>query len=425
MTSPAAHGKIELMNSRSPFRPPTLDTKHIPLFILGVWVAYLVLSPFYVFPKGRPQPADFILLLGMAPVIASLFMNFKSNKIKTTYLFGGLFVCLTIIINVVNYLFFPDIRFLLTALIYPYNFMVFIFTAWLFQKNPEKVIRYTFWGLVATVIIQIQVTYLFDFGFRGYRGTAGFENPNQLAYWTLLTAAMVVFLRRGKSLRWQEWGLLILLGFLQSLALSKAGIIAYSVFIIFLFLTPKISKITYVLGGSALLIGSIYALNDPVALNKIYDHIEPLKNVAARLEGIGTEADDSPEARGYYRIVEYPMYSVLGSGEGAFYRFNEEGYNRELHSGIATIIFSYGIFGATLFSLFLFLVIYKQPWYYILLFVPIIMFGLPHQNFRFAHFWVFLGINYGLFLSYYKQQAIDKMTKLNKKPTGVINHDAS
>lgn len=391
------------------------NERKISYYILGIWVAYLVLSPFYVFPKGRPQPADFILIMGIIPVLASVFINFKTSNIKTIYIIGGLFVLLTMGVNFINYIFFPDIRFLLTMMIYPYNFLVFLFVIWLFQRDLKTVRLYTLYGIIATVVIQLIFIQFADSGYRGARGTAGFENPNQLAYWTLLTTAMIIFLRRGEKLKLIDWVLLTLLLLLQSLALSKAGIIAHSILMLALIISPKISKIGYIFIFIAIMSGIFYASFNPHRVTHIIDKIEPLQNVIARIEGIGTEADDSPEARGYYRIIEYPIYSIFGSGEGAFYRFNAEEYNRELHSGIATIIFSYGLIGTTLFGTFLLLVIYRQPWYYILLFAPIILFGLPHQNFRFAHFWVFLGMNYGIFLAQMREDIKQKLGTVAKE----------
>lgn len=388
----------------------SLRPNKIPVLILIAWFLYLVLSPFYVFPKGRPQPADFILALAILPVLITQLLKFRT-KIPLLYVFGGLFVLLTVAVNFINYLFYPDIRFLLTAMIYPYNLMVFAFVVWLFNQDITTAKKWTFWGLVVTIFIQLAVLQ-FDTGFRGYRGTGGFENPNQFAYWVLLTAAIIVFLRRSEPLHGKDWILIGLLSYMQALALSKAGIIAFGVFLFFLFITPKMPKRGYLVVFFVILSGFLYSLYNYDLIHNFFENIEPLKNVTARLESIGTEADDSPEARGYFRIIEYPLYSLFGSGEGAFYRFNAEGYNRELHSGLATIIFSYGVFGAILFSTFLFLIIHRQPWYYVLLFVPIIMFGLPHQNFRFAHFWVFLGINYGLFWAYYKE----KILKQNETP---------
>lgn len=380
----------------------------IPLFILCAWFCYLILSPFYVFPKGRPQPADFILALAILPVLITQILKMR-QQIPLLYVIGGLFVALTVGVNFFNYLFFPDIRFMLTALIYPYNFCVFIFVVWMFQQDFNAAKKWTFYGIVATILIQLVVVQFADFGYRGARGTAGFDNPNQFAYWVLLTAAIIVFLRRSEPLPGKDWILIGLLAYMQALALSKAGIIAFCIFLLFLFITPKMPKKGYLLIFFVLLSGFLYTLYDLQRVQHVFENIEPLQNVIARIEGIGTEADDSPEARGYYRIIEYPLYTLLGSGEGAFYRFNAEEYNRELHSGLATILFSYGIFGALIFASFLFLIIHRQPWYYVMLFVPIILFGLPHQNFRFSHFWVFLGINYGVFWAYYKERLRNKV----------------
>lgn len=395
-------------------RPPILERyqnymteQKIPLFILTIWVLYLVLSPFYVFPKGRPQPADFILMMGIIPILSTMFLSFKIRKIKTVYVIGALFVLTTIGINFINYMFFPDIRFLLTMMIYPYNFCVFLFVVWLFQKDYKTAKNYSFYALIVTILIQLAVIQFFDFGYRGYRGTGGFENPNQLAYWTLLTGTMLIFLKRDEKLKLIDWLLLCILGFFQALALSKAGLIAYGLLIGFLFLTPKISRKAYIIFFSVIVMTIFYLVMNPTALNQISDSVKPVEHVVERIQGIGSEPDDSVEARGYYRIIEYPLYTLLGAGEGAFARFDKEGYVREIHSGIATILFSYGLIGFTLFTCFLMLVAYRQPWYYILLCLPIILFGLPHQNFRFAHFWVFLGINYGLFLAKRQEKLIE------------------
>lgn len=399
------------MNLQQSLHRSLINTKNIPTFLLGVWVLYLILSPFYIFPKGRPQPADIILVLAILPVMIGLVMQKSYRNIGLLYLFGGAFVLLTILVNWMNHFHYPHIRFVLSSMMYPYNFMVFIFVVWMFTRNPEQASKFTFYGIVASIIIQLQTVFFFDFGFRGYRGTAGFENPNQLAYWALLSATMLVFLRYGRKLRAIEWIMIGILAFLQSLALSKAGIIAFGIFILFLLITPKITKKAYMVLAALAMIAGGYLMLKPHVIINFYNSIESVQNVADRLGTIGKEADDNPEARGYYRLVENPMYTLLGAGEASFDRFAMRGYDREIHSGIATMFFAYGIVGASLFGIFLLLIIFKQPWYYILLFTPILLFGLPHQNFRFTHFWVFIGISYGLFLNYYQARialAIDK-----------------
>jgi hypothetical protein len=376
-----------------------IPARTISWIILGVWSVYIITAPFYIFPKGRPQPADFILITAILPFLFTQFIATKT-KITPAYLVGGLFVFMTIIINFINHLFFPDIRLLLTMLYYPYNFMIFVFLSTLCRHDAETFKKTTYWAIVISVTIQLIVMLFFEGAYRGHRATGGFENPNQFAYWSLLTATMIVFLRRGETLKPFDYLLLFTLGYFQTLALSKAGIIAFTTLITLLFFTPKVTKTARALFIAALLCAGSYALYDTSAATRLYNTIDPLKNAAKRIGAIGEEQDDSAEARGYYRLVEYPHYTLLGAGEGAFRRFpDDKGYVRELHSGIATIIFSYGIFGALVFFSFLILIMNRQPLHYILLFLPIILFGLPHQNFRFSDFWALLGINYGLAIS--------------------------
>src|SRR5690606_25026545 len=73
--------------------------------------------------------------------------------------------------------------------------------------------------------------------------------------------------------------------------------------------------------------------------------------------------------RGYERLWEYPQYLIYGAGEGAHWRFMDVLYaersiggGREIHSGLASVLFSYGIFGFALFAGFIYAIFRKaQP----------------------------------------------------------------
>ena len=156
----------------------------ISWLILAAWATYIVISPFYIFPKGRPQPADFLLISTMVPFLITLFLHVKA-KLNSVYLLGGLFVVMTITINFINNIFFPDLRLMLTMLYYPYNFMIFIFISILCRKDPETFKRVTYFAIIASITIQFSTFGWLDTAYRGARATAGFENPNQFAYWSL------------------------------------------------------------------------------------------------------------------------------------------------------------------------------------------------------------------------------------------------
>src|SRR5262249_9548312 len=103
----------------------------------------------------------------------------------------------------------------------------------------------------------------------------------------------------------------------------------------------------------------------------------------------------SLEARGYMRMVENPQYLLLGAGEGGFDRFKGD-KPRELHSGLATLLFSYGPMGSLIFAALLYAVFSKQEKYFLVLLVLILLFGLVQQNIRFSMFWVFLAAVQGI-----------------------------
>ena len=121
---------------------------------------------------------------------------------------------------------------------------------------------------------------------------------------------------------------------------------------------------------------------------------------------IGEERDDSLDGRGYTRLVQNAIYLVLGAGEGAFWRHSGGGYNQELHSGLATIIFSYGVVGMSIFFMFLYGVVRKTSLFFTLIFIIVMMFGFTHQNFRFSLYWVYLAVIYmtPVFVSHKKQE---------------------
>ena len=202
--------------------------------------------------------------------------------------------------------------------------------------------------------------------------------------------AILVILKRDKPFNWVDFALFAMLLYLQSLSLSKAGLIVSALMMPLIFVLPNMTqkaKIVAVCGVFIFFMG--LALN-PDKLDRKLDQIEQLNAISERLANIGTESDDSAAGRGYDRLIENPHYLIFGAGEGAFYRFGIG--EQEIHSGLATLLFSYGIVGFAFFVLFLSAVFYKLPLQYTLLLLFILLFGITHQNIRFSYFWIFLAI---------------------------------
>jgi hypothetical protein len=91
---------------------------------------------------------------------------------------------------------------------------------------------------------------------------------------------------------------------------------------------------------------------------------------------------------------------IYGSGEGAHWRFNSKTHPKhqgaELHSGLATILMSYGAFGFILFATFIYTIFQRVPLLLWLSLAALIAYGITHQHIRFTGFWVYLGLIYSM-----------------------------
>ena len=86
------------------------------IFVL-IWIGYLLLSPFYIFHSGLPQPADILLAIGIVPALILAVLNHR-DQISATYITGGLFVLLTSIINFIYYVYTHDKSFIAPSFFY-------------------------------------------------------------------------------------------------------------------------------------------------------------------------------------------------------------------------------------------------------------------------------------------------------------------
>jgi hypothetical protein len=89
-------------------------------------------------------------------------------------------------------------------------------------------------------------------------------------------------------------------------------------------------------------------------------------------------------------ISNHPEYLIFGAGEGGYNRFDTFIEDHEMHSSFGTIVFCYGIPGTILFIMFVFSLLKKLPWYYVLYSLPLFSYGVTHMGLRFTIFWVAL-----------------------------------
>jgi hypothetical protein len=353
---------------------------------------YMVLSIFHIFPSGLPQPSDFVIALAILLNVV-MFVIQPHARFKRDFLFFLGFGLFTFMINFVHFLFMPDTAFLKSSFYYIYNVSFFILAANLIRYSPQHAWKVLYTGLVIAIVLEIIIINFIP-SLRGFRETGTFANPNQLAVWSLLAACMLVLLKARSRLNLFDVGLLLGLGFIQTVSLSKAGIICYLLLVGVLVCVPALTARTRLVFVFLSLILAIYGLNEATKFENVISKIGNVEHVISRVETIGLEKDDSLAGRGYTRIAENPGFLIVGAGEGGYLRFSDTTYGYELHSGLGTLIFSYGIIGFCLFVFLLGLVAYRNDKLVVAMLVIVFLYGLTHQNIRTADFWLFLALCY-------------------------------
>lgn len=356
-------------------------------FFGSILFCFIFAAPFYIMPSGYPQPADVLLTVMLVPAVITMFLR-SGKQVSLPFVAGLIFVTITIFINLLNAAFFPDVRFLLHSMIYFYNFMVFLAVLSLIRSDPVRVPDLMHVALVLAIVFQVFWVLLVPEGRARASGT--FNGTNQLAYWCLLCLINLTLLRNGRRFSLIDYACIGALLFLQTLALSKAALVSSGIVLLLLPLMRQFTQAGRYFLMLALLFIVCFLIINPAPLLSLPERFSNIENAVQRLENIGQDSDDSLEGRGYIRIAQFPEYALLGAGEGAYSRFSPSG--KELHSGIATIIFSYGMLGTLSFAGFLAAVLWRQPWTNIALVGCVMLYGLTHQNIRFTEFWICLAL---------------------------------
>lgn len=365
--------------------------KGILRFSLAILLVYLMTSHFYLFKSGIPQISHYILFFGIVVLLFTRFMQgaMRLGKAEYAALTFGFF---TFLINMIHFLALPDPMFLASSFFYVFDALIFVFVVMLFREAPSQTLRVVYIGVALSILSQIIYIQFFP-DYEAGRVQGSFNNPNQLSYWALFSGCALLLARSYTKLRWHDLALFFGIAYVQALALSKAGLIAFGI----LAATLPFSRMMPMPYKGAFFFLSAFAV---IVLLLGFSEITqtgPLQNVIGRIDTIGHEADDTLAARGYLRPVQYWHHVILGAGEGGYGRFFDMPGNLhlEIHSGLLNILFSYGIGGFVIFMIFLYTVLRQAPRYFWIILFVIMLNGLTHQNIRFTYFWIVMGVAYG------------------------------
>jgi hypothetical protein len=347
---------------------------------LFAWAVFLIAFPFYVVPSGLPQPAAWLLILLVPSILSTWDGKLASatfSSLKALVRFVAYVVLANVIWSVVLVKFSTNLKegFFLSPFFYIYNALLFLLFVVLYKRYELRFLWVTTYALLVSVAGQVLLSFFMR---TRMRGSAGFNEANQLGYYALISVCVMLLCQKRTRL-----GTLPLLGailacsYLALLSASKAALASIGL----LSIAILIGRIR-----TMLLCGVVFGIL-LVTPNPFSDAVERAQQRVETDRSLGFF-----EERGYDRIVNHPEYWVLGSGEGDYRRFADTTLigSHELHSSLGTLFFCYGIAGFTLFVLFMWSVMRRtslQTW---IVMGPAFAFGMTHQGLRFSLLWVLL-----------------------------------
>jgi hypothetical protein len=270
---------------------------------------------------------------------------------------------------------YPIVDFALPPLYYIFSTLVFAVVLGGVARYGDRTLRHLAWGTFLSVVLQAAMAPFIASG--GDREVLFFNNPNQLGYFGLLSAAIIFLAYRAGHL--PAWACLAGAAstvLLVALSQSKAAIIGIAV----LGMLTTVGRARIVI----LLVGILVVL--------IPRDLTVVSNVETRMSTVGEQEDDNWEARGYTRIIDYPEYLLLGAAEGGYERLGlPPEHQHEIHSSLGTLLFSYGIVGLSLFLIFLYALVRCAGVAASLYLLPVMLYGLTHMGLREGLFWILLG----------------------------------
>jgi len=365
--------------------------------IILCFCLYLILCPFYFFPSGQPQVADFVLSVA---VLAFFFQRqhvTTPNDKVTKYL--KWFVIVVVLVNLAHFVVFAftgteiAYDFLLSLSYYIFNAFVFVIALSIFKNNTLNIFYYT---IIVSLLIQVflgvlGITGAFYDGLQA-RTIIFFNNPNQLGYYALLMQTLFVLI----SFSAKKTNILILSAitlmclYLSLLSGSRAAMGGvFLLLFLCIFLQKELSLIKIFSMAFLLIILVVLFVNVKSDLVESQIYLFELRQERDRNRDISQF-----ELRGYDRIIKYPEHLFFGAGEGQHTRFANAFHQGELHSGMGTILFSYGILGTIFFVLFIKRIIQDRKWLGLFILLPVVVYNLTHQGLRQSLLWMMFALLY-------------------------------
>ena len=350
----------------------------------------LSLSSLYLFPSGGPQLTD-VVLIGFVGVMLVMSLGDKHLKVSPFAICWGmmvlwvLMVCLSWTLVLGTTSFFRPVQFFL------FNFLVGMALLRFLSVYGERATGIIRNGVaIALLIAGTQVLLQLAMGVN--RTTGSFNNPNQLAYFSLCGVVVLLMLDDFHP-RMRLLGLAGLAsGVLGVLAASSLAAMGGGVLVLIGWAMANARQIKHfarlLLLLPLLLLGVLFA--------NISSDGQVLRNIEARMDRAPSKIDSVYEERKFDRLTNFPEYAILGAGEAERQRFAPYD-GLEIHSSFVNMLFAYGLPGLGLFLLTIVIALRRAPLYVWAGVAGPLIYSTTHNGLRATLFWLVLVLCWHLY----------------------------
>ena len=336
---------------------------------------------------------DAPILLAMIYILLTLY-DHEIQLLSLILIAFSAFVSWAIGVNIYYYMDSYNPFYIKASLQLSYVMMLFlIFTILFFRILNKNVIPYMYTALLLAIITPLFIKGKTEAGFMA-RQALSFNNPNQIALYALSIMAITLVLnnyftflsRREKILSLFVYTVVFILGhYFIVLSASRGGLISLVLIdMIAIWKTKKKSLFAVLM--PVIFVAFIFLPDRVISQYNLSEMRAVKRLVNADLSALLAKRTEG-------RFVFQDISIIFGRG-----KTNTTIGKKEVHNTLGDILYSYGVIGICLFSIFL--VFYLKHCicvsYNILILLAFVPMNISHNLFRFRTIWILLALVYSI-----------------------------